>query len=909
MEKETKLIMWNCHSLTTKLSRFKILLYTCKPHIACLTETWLNTKNQPNFINYRASWNHRTGRQGGGTAILIRNDVPVIDNKLELMENGSLEAQRVQVVTKSGKLDILNIYNPSQNVTSNEFSYYFSQLGKNKLVVGDFNGHHHMWTSKARSNQTGNNLVNSLIDFPDMTLVTPKDFPTYIGSRTLHQSTLDLSFLPSHWITKTRIEALNDCGSDHIPLEITLGIKTDCSIYKTRPKFKLDSNLLKSWSEKLKPIATHPELQKEYDNFIKNITESAENTFEKTKEMVNPRFSKPWWSKECENAVKEKKKARNRFKSHPTPENLILLRRAEAIVKRCCRTRKRKSWKEYCSTLTSTTDTRNVWKKVRKLTNTTSRVNNPIIIEDNIITDTESKVELIADEFQKNMTIPAPKRETNYMILPVALAMSDIENSLYDTKFSRYELDIVLAKLKDTSAGKDMVHNKLLKELPNHYKEWLLRLINRSYEENEIPKEWSEALIVPILKPNKPATNTASYRPISLLCCTAKIMEKLIVNRLEYHIEQENLLSNSQGGFRKRMCTLDQVVRLEQVIKQCLATKQICIVVYFDLSSAYDLIWHSGLIYKLAQCRVKNKMLRWIKTYLTNRKICIFQDGCYSSVRNIKSGVPQGSALSPLLFNIMMNDIPKEEDVYYSEYADDVAVYCKGKSIDTVKEKIQLAINSFHKWTKMWGLKINYSKTKAQLYTNIRIHPPSLQITGTPLEYVETQKFLGVDLDAPKLKWTQHIKNLKRKSLMKTNLLFSVSRFNWGADRTVLTRLYKMLIRSRLDYGTIFYSSASKKSLKSLDSIQNACLRAILGARKTSPATAMQVEANIPPLSLHRKELLLRYYCRLTELPKNAPVICDTFNNMNVISKIKWNNRIKPPTLYRAKTLFNDCNL
>jgi len=198
LEDKIKLIMWNCHSLLPKLPRFKIMLYAHKPHIVCLTETWTTTKYQPSFINYRVYWNHRKERVGAGTAILIRIDIPVITNEMQRFDSGLLESQRVQINTREGKLDILNVYNPNKNVTSEEFLHYFGQLRGNKLVSGDFNAHHRLWISRTTNNRTGNNLVNTLTHFPELSIATPKDLATYVDYGTMSQSTLDLCLISSH---------------------------------------------------------------------------------------------------------------------------------------------------------------------------------------------------------------------------------------------------------------------------------------------------------------------------------------------------------------------------------------------------------------------------------------------------------------------------------------------------------------------------------------------------------------------------------------------------------------------------------------------------------------------------------------------------------------------------------------
>jgi hypothetical protein len=247
-----------------------------------------------------------------------------------------------------------------------------------------------------------------------------------------------------------------------------------------------------------------------------------------------------------------------------------------------------------------------------------------------------------------------------------------------------------------------------------------------------------------------------------------------------------------------------------------------------------------------------------------------------SSSRKIKSGVPQGAILSPLLFNIMMRDLPSVRGVHTADYADDVTFfsYCPDLAITT--EKIQTQLTKFFEWTKIWGLAINHLKTKCMLFTNKKVTATPLYIDGSALEYVKQHRYLGVVLDAPQLRWEPQIASLRLSCIPITNLLQSISSRHWGADRALLLKLYKVLICSRLDYAAAFYASAAPTNLSKLNVIQNNCLRIALGCRRTTPVPSMEVEAHIPPLSVHREEVLCRYLLRLIQLP-HCPIVTELF--------------------------------
>jgi len=243
--------------------------------------------------------------------------------------------------------------------------------------------------------------------------------------------------------------------------------------------------------------------------------------------------------------------------------------------------------------------------------------------------------------------------------------------------------------------------------------------------------------------------------------------------------------------------------------------------------------------------------LKWLREYLTDCSFRVQFEGQMSSPRKIRSGVPQGAILSPLLFNVMMRDLPSVQGVRTADYADDVAFFSCGPDLAVTTGRMQLQLTRFFEWTKLWGLTVNHLKTKCMLFTSKRATAIPLYINGSALEYVNQHRYLGVIFDAPQLRWLPQIESLKLSCIPITNLLQSISSRHWGADRALLLKLYRVLVRSRLDYAAVFYASAAPTNLSKLNVIQNNCLRIALGCRRTTPVCSMEVEAHTPPLSVH----------------------------------------------------------
>ena len=188
----------------------------------------------------------------------------------------------------------------------------------------------------------------------------------------------------------------------------------------------------------------------------------------------------------------------------------------------------------------------------------------------------------------------------------------------------------------------------------------------------------------------------------------------------------------------------------------------------------------------------------------------------------------------------------------------------------TIERQLQQNLNKIENWATSNGFKFSKSKTQCVHFCQLRKQhdDPVLHLYGSPIPVVEESKFLGILFDR-KLSFIPHIKYLEAKCLKALNLLKVLSHTSWGADRTTLLKLYRYLVRSKLDYGCIIYGSARKSYLQMLDPIHNQGLRLALGAFRTSPVASLYVEADEPSLYSRREKLSLLYAIRLAANPSN----------------------------------------
>ena len=213
------------------------------------------------------------------------------------------------------------------------------------------------------------------------------------------------------------------------------------------------------------------------------------------------------------------------------------------------------------------------------------------------------------------------------------------------------QLGEALKKMKQKKVpGPDGITNEMLKHLGPGAKCTLLRTNNQSWSTDTVPTIWKEAVIRPIPKKGKDKRDPSSYRPISLLSCVGKLLERIINKRLIWHLESNSVLASTQTGDQQFRSTEDQLVLLTQDIDDAFQEKKKVLAVFFDLSKAFDKVWKDELLLKLLRAGVHGKMYKWLSDFLFNRTARVKLDGTISRQVKLREGDPQGGVVSPTLF-------------------------------------------------------------------------------------------------------------------------------------------------------------------------------------------------------------------------------------------------------------------
>ena len=341
-------------------------------------------------------------------------------------------------------------------------------------------------------------------------------------------------------------------------------------------------------------------------------------------------------------------------------------------------------------------------------------------------------------------------------------------NHIFD--FAEIDSQRVLEILKTLdikkAVGIDGLDTKLLKEAAPIVSEQLTRMFNFSLRTGQIPNEWKTAKVTPIHKGGD-KQDPNNYRPISIIPIVMKVLERVVHDQLHAHFSDHSLFVKQQSGFRKNHSTNTVLTHFSDYLLKQIDNGRLTGVVYLDLKKAFDSVDHEILLKKLPLYGVKDSELTWIKSYLSGRTQCTSVKGTLSDTTNVRTGVPQGSIIGPLLFSVMVNDLPGiVEKCHIMMYADDTILYYSGKDIKDIESVLNKELEIVNKWLTQNHLRLNLSKTQYMVFGSRRkltnCGDINLAVDNHELERVNTYKYLGVWMDET-LTWQKHIEETMKK--------------------------------------------------------------------------------------------------------------------------------------------------
>ena len=318
--------------------------------------------------------------------------------------------------------------------------------------------------------------------------------------------------------------------------------------------------------------------------------------------------------------------------------------------------------------------------------------------------------------------------------------------------------------------------------------------------------------------------------PCPLLNSECKFFERLVFKYLFNHIQHNNLLTSLQPGFIPRDSTVNQLTYLYNTFCQALDSGKEVRAVFYDISKAFDRVWHTGLLHKLQAAGVTGDALAWFKNYLSDRKQQVVLPSTVSDWTLLRAGIPQGSILGPLLFLLYINDIVTDIGSHIRLFADDTSLFIIVDNPITAASCLNTYLNKISRWAETWLVTFNPTKTEALLFSrklNKPQHPPLLMQNHQKAE-ANTHKHLGLYLSND-CTWHHHINYIKDKAWFRINIKRKVK---FKLDRKSLEIIYTTFIRPLLEYGDVTWDNCTLYEKQELEKFQNEAARIATGTTK-----------------------------------------------------------------------------
>lgn len=883
--KELKIINWNAHSISNKKLELEQLIHYIQPHIICITETWLRP-NQP--FNVHGYYVHRKDRligRGGGVAILIENTVVTSALGISLSDPADLQESEfvgINVHTLTGTLELVLVYSPLNSnpevETWQELLTKTQNNNTNRIICGDFNAHSYSWGCM-HANSKGNRISEAL-EYCNLIPANDKH-PTYIPKSGENANNLDLIFIPTSLIDKTKYTIMDSSfGSDHIPILLQYSIKPE-NVSNNSTRINTSKVDWLQFREKLEVLTTElnsihknmsPGLFSEFiiNRILGDLQESGAfyPATHKGKRKIQPL----WWSSACDALNRKRNESLKKYLSDQTTENIIEYKRVNNKVKRELRKIKTKSFTDFCEGLNFDKGLSNIWRTVKGM------ISKSGIISNNTYTFEESEEIITLRNNLLKEHIP-PRTHT-------LIEVNDLNNPM-NNKFNKSEFEAaLLASNVRSSPGLDTISYEILRKLPTPLLDLILENYNDMFIQGNFPESWKNTFLRFLPKPG------GGFRPISLTSCMAKLFERIVQKRLEYLSETEDWIPDFQFGFRRSRSAMDAASLLACNIYRAFGKGESVVALALDIKGAFSSIKTEAIIQQLKELEAPTRIINFISFLISEKHIFFDKNSKIPRISGV--GVPQGGVLSPILFSLALRKIGEclPPGVKIIMYADDIIIYVTSKDLTAAKKLLSEAFKNISEWLAEISLEISLPKTQYILFsrsnTNINMDR-NIHLGDQVLDGSKYIKYLGIYLDQ-RLLWHQHIDKSISKISRANNVLKLLARTSWGPSPSSLLTVCKGMMDAMQAWGAPLIWRAAKTHLLRLDRSFYSSLRTAMGFMKTTPIQIILSEAGFPDLELSRAERAHQFVARNLQWTKNPLTqnITDTFREIHT-----YKNKLK----------------
>ena len=768
-------------------------------------------------------------------------------------------------------LRIVNVYHDTPQSGHNLTHIFSHELDFNTptLFIGDFNTHSPRWSLPHSTTSPWSHTFHEWMDENSLETLNPDDEHTWSqpGSR---PSIIDLALANESTcffsnLSPLTVSWLHSDASDHAALLIDFYPDVETPTTDPSPRgFHIDSDRKETWITSFRSyvsdlsILTTLDTSEAAQQFHDAIIATCEQNLAKIK--PGPPKGAVWWNDECTAKF-------HLLRSSPVGSER---KQASKVFRSTVRSAKQ-SWAH--QQLFETAKNDNIWHMARVRKGRPSQVLPPLKdTNGEIHSDTNMKATLLKDRFFPPKTNTVNIKQASLHDPPplpprpwIPITPEEIQTSLKDTS-------------NKSAPGLSGINYKILKWAFEASPDVITHLFNLSLSTGT--HVWKHAIIVPVPKPEKPDYSAPkAYRPVSLMECVGKLLEKVITKRITDDIAlYPDILPNNQFGSRPQHCTTDAALTLVHRIQATRKTGFHAALILFDISGFFNHIDASRARDILFKKGFPPNMVDWIFSFLTNRSSSMRVDSIDINPFTVPDGTPQGSPLSPILsalytsFLLTMSSSWTHSSL--SLYVDDGAIIATSATPYSAAQNAQSKLEDTLRWLHTNGLTADYDKTELMIFSPPRYRGPA--VTGISYSEPNNDKrhrvktascirYLGFFL-TPTLDWNPHVSIMAMRARSTIRGLTILGNSIRGLDLVHWKQVYLMYVIPILKYGApVWYTGVSQKGLiNTLQTAQNEGIRKITGVFRTTPTIITENMIGIAPIKYLLPRIIHSFRNRIT---------------------------------------------